>query len=1074
VSRTWKKALSFTLFFVIFAVTLWSQPPQGFSYQAAIRNTDGEILAGELVFLRVTLLSQQNNTTFYAEEHEATSNGQGVVNLHIGQGLPVTGTFVGIPWATESISIQIELKRSADEQYQILGTTRIMSVPYALFAADGNQGPQGDPGPQGIQGIPGETGPQGAQGIQGEPGTNGIDGRTILYGAEDPEMGVGSDGDFYINTATNVLFGPKNESGWGEGFSLVGPQGIQGEQGPQGIQGEPGLQGETGPQGEPGQQGAQGIQGEPGMNGTDGRTILHGTENPETGMGSVGDFYFNTATQSLFGPKTESGWGEGISMVGPQGIQGEQGSQGIQGEPGIQGETGPQGIAGISGENGVSIAWLGSFLQAPENPELNQAYYDETQKKSFIFNGENWQILAKDGLDGAGNISGTGSAGKIAIWSGENTLTALESFNIDPNVAVLSYPTALDEDPIFEVKNKAGQIVFGVYQSGVRIYVDDSNSKAEKGGFAVGGLSTGKEDGNLFFRVTPDSVRVLLREPLTKAEKGGFAVGGLSTGKGTRDLFFINPDSARIYIDNDVSKAEKGGFAVGGLSTGKNMGEEYLRITRDSARINLAQGNKKGAKGGFAVGGLSTGKTAPDNFMMLTPENYLIGHQAGMALTTGQFNSFMGYEAGTDNQSGSYNVFLGYNAGKSNLNSFNTFLGFQAGAANTTGTYNSFMGYNSGVANTSGSSNVFIGNECGKNNTEGGSNVMIGDKSGYTNSTGNNNIAIGQNAGYSLSTGIHNTLIGSSSGFSHTNQSYNVMIGTSAGYNINATGWSGSFNTFMGINAGYAIRNSRDNTFIGTNAGYFLDNGSGNTFVGIDAGRSGDDPVYPPGWQPRNYYAYNNTFMGCKAGYYITQGSNNVALGFHAGFNNSTGSGNVFIGNQAGLNETGSNKLYIANSSASPALLYGDFGAKKLGINTNDLSSTLNVGGDVTVSGNINALKMNGITTQFFRVDNSGNSIIASVLNGAVFVMFNAGENEILIQNESTVNCFYRVIRQEDYMISSGAGLLNIEGKIPILSNLENGFGCELHFGTIDGLVHCSVWLTFYDGFVTGHYVRNE
>ncbi len=612
-------------------------------------------------------------------------------------------------------------------------------------------------GPQGAQGI---------QGIQGPQGLAGADGRTVLHGTTNP-VAQGANGDFYINTATNMLFGPKTGGEWPSGVSLVGPQGNTGATGPQG------------PTGATGATGAQGVAG------ADGRTVLGGTTNPTT-QGANGDFYINTATNFLFGPKTGGVWPAGVSLVGPQGIQ------------------------GIAGTNGVSIQWLGTYATAPTSPSLNQAYYNSTLKQSFVYNGSTWQVMAKDGADAVSAVTGTGTVGKIAVWSGETQLTNLESFNIDPNVAVISNPAAGDEDPIFEVKNKLGQVVFGVYQSGVRIYVDDSNTKAEKGGFAVGGLSTGKEEGNLYFNVTPDSVRVLLRESTTKAEKGGFAVGGLSTGKGiTRDLFFINPDSARIYIDTDATKAEKGGFAVGGLSTGKGtqefmritpdsariyidtdptkaekggfavgglstgkgINEEYLRITRDSARININDSPTKAEKGGFAVGGLSTGKLAPQNFMLLTPKNYLIGQEAGANLSLGEYNSFMGFHAGMGAIGGSRNVYLGYESGAVNENgSENIMIGYRAGAVGTSGALNTFLGFEAGLDNT-GSDNTFIGYKAGRANKFKGGNVYLGSKAGENATYGEQNVYIGESTGQATTYAGKNVFIGYQSGYNTSGHS---------------------------------------------------------------------------------------------------------------------------------------------------------------------------------------------------------------------------------------------------------------------------------------------------------------
>ena len=64
-----------------------------------------------------------------------------------------------------------------------------------------------------------------------------------------------------------------------------------------------------------------------------------------------------------------------------------------------------------------------------------------------------------------------------------------------------------------------------------------------------------------------------------------------------------------------------------------------------------------------------------------------------------------------------------------------------------------------------------------------------------------------------------------------------------------------------------------------------------------------------------------------------SSGSLNTFIGYAAGEDNITGFGNVFLGFKAGYNETGSNKLYIANSSVT-TLIYGDFSTGRVGIGT--------------------------------------------------------------------------------------------------------------------------------------------
>ena len=91
----------------------------------------------------------------------------------------------------------------------------------------GPQGPiglTGATGATGATGVAGPTGPQGATGATGATGAAGLDGKTVLNGAADP-VAQGVDGDFYINTTANTIFGPKASGAWGTGTSLVGPQG---------------------------------------------------------------------------------------------------------------------------------------------------------------------------------------------------------------------------------------------------------------------------------------------------------------------------------------------------------------------------------------------------------------------------------------------------------------------------------------------------------------------------------------------------------------------------------------------------------------------------------------------------------------------------------------------------------------------------------------------------------------------------------------------------------------------------------------------------------------------------------
>ncbi len=385
------------LLLLVISLQVSGQAPQAINYQGILRNASGQAIPNKQVKIRVNVSANSvvDNSSVYTEEIAVKTNEFGIYNVAIGKGKATKGTFASIAWGSNKFWVLIELDENLTNKFEFAGSMELASVPYALYAEKaksvdnpiagpaGPQGPQGlqglkgdkgdkgdigpagangangvngAQGPQGLQGIKGDTGPagtngangaQGLQGIKGDKGDTGAtgpqgpngligpagpaggpqgpigltgpqgiagtNGKTIFNGNINPSVSTGTDGDFYINTSTNILFGPKLNGSWNNGISLVGPQGLQGTQGPQGPTGAQGIQG---PQGITG---AQGIPGPQGLAGIDGRTILNGTSNPSNNIGSNGDFYINTSTSYFFGPKNNGIWPQGISLIGPSG-----------------------------------------------------------------------------------------------------------------------------------------------------------------------------------------------------------------------------------------------------------------------------------------------------------------------------------------------------------------------------------------------------------------------------------------------------------------------------------------------------------------------------------------------------------------------------------------------------------------------------------------------------------------------------------------------------------------------------------------------------------------------------------
>jgi hypothetical protein len=148
---------------LLISSSILAQTPQKMSYQAVIRNTSGALVTSTSVGMKISILQgTATGNVAYSETQIASTNANGLVSLEIGAGTVVSGTFAGINWSTGPYFIKTETDPLGGTNYSITGTNELMSVPYALFSANGTPGPQG---PQGVAGTPGNDGATGAQGI---------------------------------------------------------------------------------------------------------------------------------------------------------------------------------------------------------------------------------------------------------------------------------------------------------------------------------------------------------------------------------------------------------------------------------------------------------------------------------------------------------------------------------------------------------------------------------------------------------------------------------------------------------------------------------------------------------------------------------------------------------------------------------------------------------------------------------------------------------------------------------------------------------------------------------------------
>lgn len=259
-----KKISLFITVLTLLSALAYAQSPQKMNYQTVVRNSNGAVLANTPVKFRFTIHDgSATGTAVFTETQTTTTNQLGLVSLEIGQ----LNNLAVVNWGQGAKYLQVETDINNTGTYTDMGASQLISVPYALYAANSNAGPQGPTGAQGVTGptgagVTGPTGPTGNNGATGQTGATGADG---LQGAAGAPGVTGPTGP----TGNDGVAGPQGNTGpTGAGGGATGPTGPQGAtgndgaagaQGPTGADGPAGLTGNTGPTGPTGATGTTGL-----------------------------------------------------------------------------------------------------------------------------------------------------------------------------------------------------------------------------------------------------------------------------------------------------------------------------------------------------------------------------------------------------------------------------------------------------------------------------------------------------------------------------------------------------------------------------------------------------------------------------------------------------------------------------------------------------------------------------------------------------------------------------------------------------------------------------------------------
>src|SRR3989339_473769 len=139
------------LFFSILkSDNVFSQAPNLINYQGVARNAAGNPLQNQTIYLRVNIRTGSSQGVIqFSETRSVKTNAWGLFAVQIGSPgfMSSIGTLAGVTWMQGDKFMEVEIDPTASNNYINLGSTQLLSVPYALNAVSaGTASPIGGAG----------------------------------------------------------------------------------------------------------------------------------------------------------------------------------------------------------------------------------------------------------------------------------------------------------------------------------------------------------------------------------------------------------------------------------------------------------------------------------------------------------------------------------------------------------------------------------------------------------------------------------------------------------------------------------------------------------------------------------------------------------------------------------------------------------------------------------------------------------------------------------------------------------------------------------------------------------------
>jgi hypothetical protein len=131
-----KITLLSTFCFLLLTLVVKAQtPPNAFNYSAVARNAAGQPIASTTIGIQITILKTSPiGTSQYSENHFVNTDTFGLFNLVIGAGAVQSGSMATIDWSNDNYYLKVGMDATGGTNFLTMGTTQLLSVPYAMYA----------------------------------------------------------------------------------------------------------------------------------------------------------------------------------------------------------------------------------------------------------------------------------------------------------------------------------------------------------------------------------------------------------------------------------------------------------------------------------------------------------------------------------------------------------------------------------------------------------------------------------------------------------------------------------------------------------------------------------------------------------------------------------------------------------------------------------------------------------------------------------------------------------------------------------------------------------------------------